>query len=346
MMICFDSKVCVAALIASCACLLSVEAQTPRAPATASLTPALAAERKVGIAYSTWHNSRPWGQTWGTPALGQYLSNDPAVIRRHAEWLVSANVDFIYIDWSNDIDTGIPGAGGQGRQIYLEETTTALFEQYTRLPAHPQVAIMIGFPGQPSALSDGRLRRKADQVWETLAHHPKYEGIYFHYLHHPLLIIYTGTPTPFPHSLPPYSDPRFTVRFMTGFVSQQPSLLSGKGISRFGYWSWEDRGAPTVAADVESHADAMTVVPAWRSAQQPPIPAQGRNNGKTFRDGWARARALGPRIVLAGTFNEWSNPGEEPSAEVGKDIEPSAEFGTQYPDLLRTEAARFKSDVH
>ncbi|MCU1259043.1 MAG: hypothetical protein JWO80_1928 [Bryobacterales bacterium] len=123
---------------------------------------------------------------------------------------------------------------------------------------------------------------------------------------------------------------------MTGFVSQQPSLLSAKGISRFGYWSWEDRGAPTVAADGQSHADAMTVVPAWRSAQQPRIPAQGRNNGKTFRDGWARARALGPRIVLA----------EEPSAEVSKDIEPSAEFGTQYLDLLRTEAARFKTDVH
>ncbi|MCU1259042.1 MAG: hypothetical protein JWO80_1927 [Bryobacterales bacterium] len=172
-----SGRVRVAALIASCACLLSVDAQTPRAPDTGSLTPALAAERKVGIAYSTWHNSRPWGKTWGTPTLGQYLSNDPAAIRHHAEWLVSANVDFIYIDWSNDIDTGIPGATGQGRQIYLEETTTALFEQYTRLSAHPQVAIMIGFPEQPSALSDGRLRRKADQVWETLAHHPKYEGI-------------------------------------------------------------------------------------------------------------------------------------------------------------------------
>jgi hypothetical protein len=45
------------------------------------------------------------------------------VIRQHAEWLVSANVDFIYIDWSNDIDTGITGAAGQGRQVYLENTS-------------------------------------------------------------------------------------------------------------------------------------------------------------------------------------------------------------------------------
>jgi hypothetical protein len=329
------------ALAACSMSLICVLAQTSRA-VPGLPEPAPPSERKVGITYSTWHNRRPWGKTWGTPTLGQYLSNDLAVIRQHAEWLVSANVDFIYIDWSNDIDTGIPGSAGQGRQVYLENTTTTLFEQYMRLPAHPQVAIMIGFPGQPSALTDGRLRRKADQVWDTLAHHPKYESIYFHYLHHPLLIVYTGTPTAYPHGLPPFADPRFTVRFMTGFVSEQPSLLSAGGVSRFGYWSWEDRGPPTVAVDDQYHADAMTVVPAWRGAQQPPIPAQGRNDGQTFGDGWTRARALGPRIVLAGSFNEWSNPDEEPSAEVSKDIEPASEFGNQYLDLLRMEAARFK----
>ena len=35
---------------------------------------------------------------------------------------------------------------------------------------------------------------------------------------------------------------------------------------------------------------------------------------------------------------------EEPSAEVSKDIEPSREFGTEYLDLLREEADRFKRE--
>jgi hypothetical protein len=144
------------------------------------------------------------------------VSKDPDVIRQHAQWLVSAHVDFIYIDWSNDIASGHADVAGQGRQRYLEEATMALFDEYAHLRERPEVAVMIGFPGQPSAIRDGRLLRKADQVWETPAHNPKYGSIYFHYLGHPLLIVYTGTPTPFPHSLPAFSDARFTVRFMTG----------------------------------------------------------------------------------------------------------------------------------
>ena len=120
------------------------------APA-ASLVRAPVAERKVGIAYSTWHNTQPWGKTWGSPMLGQYLSKDPDVIRQHAHWLVSAHVDFIYIDWSNDIDTGNSAVAGQGRQRYLEEATTTLFDEYARMREHPEVAVMIGFPGQPSS---------------------------------------------------------------------------------------------------------------------------------------------------------------------------------------------------
>jgi hypothetical protein len=79
---------------------------------------------------------------------------------------------------------------------------------------------MIGFPGDKAGLTDGRLQRKADQVWNDFAANPTYENIYLHYLHHPLLLVYTGTPSPFSKGLPPWRDPRFTVRYMTGFVSQ------------------------------------------------------------------------------------------------------------------------------
>ena len=84
----------------------------------------------------------------------------------------------------------------------------------------------------------------------------------------------------------------------------------------------------------------MTAVAAWRNSAA--HPTQGRRNGETFRGQWARARAIGPRFVLAGTFNEWRS-GEQPSADVSKDIEPSTEFGDQYLGILKHEAARFKA---
>src|SRR3977135_2815051 len=77
-----------------------------RAEADPQLIKASPETRQVGIAYAAWHEQIPWGKTWDVPQLGQYLSTDENVIRQHAAWLSDAHVDFIYIDWSNDLNTG------------------------------------------------------------------------------------------------------------------------------------------------------------------------------------------------------------------------------------------------
>jgi hypothetical protein len=315
-----------------------------RARAQTSLERTPPADRQVGIAYSAWHDRLPWAKTWDVPELGPYLSNDGEVIAQHAAWLSDANVDFIYVDWSNNLNTGVPGKPDQPRQRFIESATGTLFDVYARLPRHPKIALMIGFPGEAAGLEDGRLKRKADQVWTEFAANPAYQSLCFHYLGHPLLLVYVGTPSPFGAGPPSWLDPRFTVRFMTGFVSQQPGLLAPGSVSRFGYWSWEDRGAPTVAV-YRGQAEAMTIVAAWRGDGRNGIPPQGRRNGQTFIESWSRARRIGPRFALAGTFNEWANPSEEPSAEVSKDLEPSRIFGRKYLDILKTEAAAFKAGI-
>jgi hypothetical protein len=241
--------------------LMSLALVGGRARAQTTLVRAAPRDRQVGVAYSAWHDRLPWAKTWDVPELGPYLSNNAEVIAQHAAWLSDANVDFIYVDWSNNLDAGVPGKPDQPRQKFIESATRTLFDVYSRLPRRPKVALMIGFPGEIAGLEDGRLKRKADQVWMEFAANPAHQNLYQHYLGHPLLLVYTGTPSPFGAGLPPWSDPRFTVRYMTGFVSQQPGLLAPGGVSRFGYWSWEDRGAPTVAAD-RGEAEAMTIVAA------------------------------------------------------------------------------------
>lgn len=130
------------------------------------------AERLVGIAYTTWHRTTPWQGVWGKPELGFYLSTDRAVIRQHAEWLADAGVDFIWIDWSNDLDY-IPGET-KNRPDFdtIEGATQAIFEEYARLPRHPRISLFIGCPGAPEAVRDGRLTRKADQVYRQFAANP------------------------------------------------------------------------------------------------------------------------------------------------------------------------------
>jgi hypothetical protein len=298
---------------------------------TVAVLPSVPAERMVGIAYSMWHQNGNWSNTWGTPLLGHYASDDPAAIEAHARWIAGAGIDFIYFGWSNTLNENASNR-------FIERSTEILYSLYTNFGVCPRVCIMIGNPGDPNAMIDGRLSAKADQVFSLINSTERHRSLYQHYLGRPLLIVYVGTPAPHQDGLPKWSDPRFTVRFMTGFLTEQPRLLGPGLVSKYGYWSWEDRGAPTYAVH-DGVPENMTVVAAWRPS--PTIPAQGRNGGKTYVANWERARRVGPRIVLAGTFNEWGHE-EQPSADISKDIEPSHEFGFAYLDVVRQQATLFR----
>jgi len=314
-------------------------------------------ERLVGMAYSTWFPPISWENTWGTPTLGRYRSNDPIIIRQHAHWLSDAGVDFIWIDWSNNVDHDPTMENvspilrnGERWLAYrkdiapIETATEKVFEVFSGLDRHPKISIFLGLSGKPQALTDGRLRKKADQVYEQFVSHPVYGPMMQYYLDKPLLAIYVDTPSPFPGGLPQWDDPRFTVRWFTGFVTEQPNLRDGR-LSKYGYWSWEDRGPATYSVH-DGQVEAMVVTAAWRKQGEPDqaerwIPARGRRDGATFREAWAEARAYGPKFAMVVAWNEFSL-GEGPSAEVSKDIEPSKEFGNKYLRILKEEVARFK----
>ena len=61
-----------------------------------------AAEKDVGIYYWTWFPDAWSFGAWGTPQLGYYRSDDTNIIDQHCEQLVSAGIDFVLIDWSNN----------------------------------------------------------------------------------------------------------------------------------------------------------------------------------------------------------------------------------------------------
>jgi hypothetical protein len=291
----------------------------------------------VGLAYNTIQKN--WGEAWGTPTLGRYSADDKKVIEEHARWISDAGVDFIFLGWSNDLPY-LPGCNCRPDIKQLEQTTYTLFDTYKGLSKHPKIAIMLGFPGQPAAPLNGALQRKADQVYQDFILNKERAPLYEFYEGKPLLIVYTGTPTPYQRGLPPWNDPRFTVRYMTGFVTEQPNLLGPDRVSKFGYWSWEDRGPQTYTIE-NGEPEAMTVTAAWREAKRGHVPARSRMGGTTFVDEWARAREKGVKLALVVSWNEWTKA-EQINAEAGKDLEPSAEFGDFYLKLLKDQITQFK----
>jgi len=308
----------------------------------AIVPPTPPAERLVGVAYTTWHQNAHWENVWGTPQLGFYKSDDRAIIRQHARWLAAAGVDFLWVDWSNNLGYQYDPARPRPDFDMIEGATFTLFDELAKMRVAgqktPNISLFLGSPAQPEGIANGQLQRKADQIWDQFVANPVYRPLVQHYLGKPLLVVYVNTPSPFQNGVPSWSDPRFTVRFMTGFMTQQHALATPNLVSKFGYWSWEDRGPQTYPV-FDGHPEAMTLVAAWRD--DPECPTPGRQGGATFRREWERARKVGPRFALVVSWNEWVRS-EQPSAEESKDIEPSREFGRRDLDILREEIGLFK----
>lgn len=93
------------------------------------VTPVPPSEREVGIAYTSWMDNDIWGNTWGMPALGRYDSRDRRVMRKHAEWLTDAGVDFIWLDWSNNVTYDPDEFWVGGKQDLIEDATAILFDR-------------------------------------------------------------------------------------------------------------------------------------------------------------------------------------------------------------------------
>lgn len=310
-------------------------------------------KKTVGIAYNTQHR-KDWNQFAVQPLLAKqlgypsksYNTDDPRVIRQHGEWLADAGVDYALMDWSNNID--YDPAAEMKREDFrmIEESVPAILDIWKTIPGAPQFAILLGAPSDPDAFSDGRLQRKVDQVHQQFLANPAYGKQYFHLDGKPLLVIYAGTPCHFPNGLPCFADGRFTIRFLTGFITEQPNLRDGL-LSKYGYWSWEDRGDQTYTV-VDGKPEFCVVTAAQREqgkqGERDYVPATPRNNGVTFKARWERACKLGVSTVLVVAWNEFYTWECQEQADLNKDIEPTVDGGDFYLHLMKMEIEKFKEN--
>ena len=305
-------------------------------------------DRQVGIAYSTWHTaSRNWGEgTWDIPLDGPYLSDDRDVIYRHAVLLRDAGVDFIFVDWTNNTNYD-PATMREQRADFrmIEEATDLLFEVWSTVEGAPKICIFAG-PGHQGieSVNNGNHDKKVDQIYRDYVE--KYPDLYYQYEGKPLLMCYGATPNQY-GTRPTWSDDRFTVRWVTGYVGQQSSLFHSKTKESRSFWSWEERGAQTFTT-IDGRVECITCTAASRQQSKEGesgyIPAYGRDNGMTLKKQFQRANDLGAGMVILVSWNEWSK-GEQPSAEVSKDLEPSRIHGTFYYDLLCEQIKKFKGQI-
>ena len=137
------------------------------------------------------------GCTWSQPALGPYESNNRSIIRQHAAWLRDAAVDFVLVDWSNNIDYEPLSGQGLNRTdlTAIEDNTATVFEEFAAVNGAPKLAILAGSPANVSdylCLPAGRLKEKADEIWLRFAGNLSLSHQYFLLDGKPLLVDFVG----------------------------------------------------------------------------------------------------------------------------------------------------------
>ncbi len=363
----FFRKVCIMLAMSIGLCMTGCNGGAETSVSESSSPEATEKVRSVGITYSTWFPPLT-GEKWGTPVLGNYYSADEDVLNQHAEWIAGAGVDFIVIDWTNGIDY-VKGVQ-DGNHQYIEAATDELFRVFReRVDAGkptPKIIIATGIDtaDKAQAFVDGRMDRKVNQIWEDYYGNPKYADLIFQYNDKPLIMMYLATSACVAkEGSQIYQDDRLTIRFFTGFLGEQQNLLKpGTRISKYGYWSWWERGNNSYAVKADGTTECITISAAWvgsnpdaetalnnpNAAWLPENGAVGRRGGQTFREQWDMAIDLDPDIVLIQSFNEWisetmpNKAAEELDPEYSNDIEPSVELGTLYLDILREKSEEFK----
>ena len=162
------------------------------------------AGRTVGIFYFLWHGEHgqqgpfdvsrmlsehpgalsdpnaPWGPIgamhhWGEPLFGYYLSNDEAVIRKHAQMLADAGVDVVIFDVTN---------GWTYPTSYL-----ALMRAFSDVRANggrtPQIAFLCPFRLPPPDSARGKVVRR---LWEDVYKPGLHPELWFRWQGKPLLL--------------------------------------------------------------------------------------------------------------------------------------------------------------
>ena len=331
-------------------------------------------DRFVGIFYFLWHTPRGregkaagprdiakilaedsqalqhpdsplWGPLgtphyWGQPLYGYYRSDDPWVLRRHAQLLSAAGIDTLIFDTTN--------------AVTYPEVYRALCEVFTQVRKEggrtPQIAFMV----------NTKASETADRIYHDLYEPGLYRDLWFIWQGKPLMIC------------DPAQASAQVKSFFTLRAAHWPFTLVNTSYA----WHWEsiypqvygytdDANKPeqvnvAVAQNLRASDGKVTNMSAGN--------ARGRsfhdgaedhtpgavNHGYNFAEQWKRAIELDPPFVMVTGWNEWiagrfGQPGksvvfvDQYNEEFSRDIEPmKGGHGDNYYYQLVANVRRYK----
>ena len=254
----------------------------------------------IGIWYSTWYAYTEPGSdsnrfdTWHawdidfTPQLpdgtfGYYDSADENVIRFHLEKLSEAQIDFIIMDQTNNIDVD----GG-----YINERSLAVvryIKTYNDSGARP-VRYCSAIGGIQWSQNAKTIEDEAKMLWRRYCEQDFGGEKYHYYLDgKPLLIVYGDG-----------AEQKWTEYEGDKTYAEKFTIRWADNKNTPGYYGWAYTKGPVWDGNV------TVVMPGWHNrAGHTPV---GRKLGETYKKFWAAIldAEYRPRIIIINSFNEYA----------------------------------------
>jgi len=298
-------------------------------------------------------NHPSWGPLqaphhWGESIFGYYVSDDEAVLRKHAQMLADAGVDMVVFDVTN--------------QLTYPRSWQALCRVWDAVRRDgnrtPQIAFLCPFWDPAKVVRD---------LWDQLYSRNQYPDLWFRWEGRPLLLADRD-------KLVPDRDGAI-LEFFT-FRKPQPDYFQGP--TGPNQWGWLEVYPQHVFTNAAGAAEEMTVGVAQNAVDgRLSVLSNPRSHGRSFHDGsqpgpdgqdfsgrnaaeqWQRALAVDPAFIFITGWNEWiagrfGSPSgfyadgpvafvDEFNQEYSRDIEPMAGgHGDSYYYQMVSQIRRFK----
>jgi hypothetical protein len=227
---------------------------------------------------------------WGEPLFGYYLSDDPWVLRKHAQMLSDAGVDVVIFDVTN--------------QHTYPKAYTRLCEVFTQVRCDggrtPQIAFLCPFWDPP---------RVADQLYANLYKPGLYSELWFRWQGKPLILADPDKVNP-------------NLRGFFTFRKPQPDYFQGP--TGPDQWGWLEIYPQHVFRNAAGQPEQMTVGVAqnaqgkrlcafsekdtygrsWHDGAKDPRP-DAVNLGLNFAEQFEHALRQDPQFIFITGWNEW-----------------------------------------
>ncbi len=232
---------------------------------------------------------------WGESIFGYYLSDDPYVLRKHAQMLADAGVDVIIFDVTNQVTY---------RQYYM-----ALLKAFSEVRRNggktPQVAFLTPFWDPPRVVAE---------LFKDLYEPGIHPELWFRWEGKPLILADPAK----------VGDGESAARIKAFFTFRKPQPDYFKGPEGPDMWSWLEVYPQHVFKNSRGEKEQMSVgvgqnAVGNRLATMSEAGAKGRSfhgggedhtpgavlRGLNFAEQWKRALAEDPRFIFITGWNEW-----------------------------------------